>query len=362
MLPVWRVTDNKDVIGLSFFLELFYINGTNVFDQVKRNVYTYFRNVKPDKQATMPVSCENIWISQNYVVFRVNNMLISFRFDVEKKKVHSFTKIKHSVITDYENIEFGQLITTSHPDWFLFSYKLFETQCYVVWNIKTNREQTSFIAQPDDSFTGFVHGNIDPPKTKEEIAKEKKEKQKSDDIDKIIKDEFKLSITGYLMFSQFFVNLDTGIPSPILKYPSNSIYSHEYDIGRRMSRDERFVLSNTSLVTSFSYQDICFKEKRNEFSMKQRAALEYFIDRDSVFTDHLQEPEKLKEIIDVFESDPIYYTLILTPDQQNVTPLDEAIDRNSIKVVELFLQALSKITSYNLSKSFYKKFNDVSDL
>lgn len=96
--------------------------------------------------------------------------------------------------------------------------------------------------------------------------------------------------------------------------------------------------------------------------MKQRAALEYFIDRDSVFTDHLQEPEKLKEIIDVFDSDPIYYTLILTPDQQNVTPLDEAIDRNSIKVVELFLQALSKITSYNLSKSFYKKFNDVSDL
>ena len=50
------------------------------------------------------------------------------------------------------------------------------------------------------------------------------------------------------------------------------------------------------------------------------------------------------------------------PNKDNVSPLDISIDNNSIKVIELFLKELSKITDYNLSKAFYKKFDKLFEM
>lgn len=68
------------------------------------------------------------------------------------------------------------------------------------------------------------------------------------------------------------------------------------------------------------------------------------------------EDEKLGKILDLLQTDPIYYLMIVTKNKKGITPLEEAIQNNSPKIVELFLANLQKMTYFKKSTAFYKKF------
>ena len=233
------------------------------------------------------------------------------------------------------------IILSSHPDYVIFRYQFQDdSENFIIWDLQSNNEVSSFFSQKYDQFKGFIHGDIEAIEQdylKEEIYKKSK--------------------IGYLMFQNFYVNLETCVPCPTIKLLDDEIKEEDYDTGMKMSNDERFVLADGKLITSFSYLDIEFKSKRDELTTTHSDVFKYFIDRESVFNDYVQDPDKLEELIKLFSDEPLYYTLILTPNKQKKSPLDISIENNSLRVVKLFLEALGNIADYNLSKAFYKKFD-----
>lgn len=67
-------------------------------------------------------------------------------------------------------------------------------------------------------------------------------------------------------------------------------------------------------------------------------------------------------MLEFLEADPIYLLMILTPDYKNKTPLDEAIENNSPKVVEMLLGSILKLEGFKLSNSFRHRFLELFDM
>ena len=335
----------------------------NHFETIRAGLQKSFKKIPPEKQATMPVHNRDIYLGDSFVIIKIKHKFVYFRFDAKTGKISKLKKLKHKVVEEYEGITFVGIILSSHPDYIIFRY-LFQddSQNFMIWDLQSNSEVSSFFSNPTDSFKGFIHGDTEAVQ-KEMAEKAKLAKFRGKRKQLIASREvYTMSRIGYLMFENFFVNLETCVPSPLMKFSASGIDEDDFDTGMKMSTDERFVLADKKLLTSFSYMDIEFKSKREEYTIAQPDVFKYFIDRKSVFFDYVQDPDKLKEFIQLFSAEPIYYTLIITPNKDNVSPLDVSIENNSIKVVELFLKELSKITDYNLSKAFYKKFDKLFEM
>ena len=88
----------------------------------------------------------------------------------------------------------------------------------------------------------------------------------------------------------------------------------------------------------------------------------YFIDRESILFDFILEDDKLGKVLELLEEEPLYLTMILTPGKKKKTPLDQAIENNSPKVVELFLKSLLKLSDFKLSTAFQHQFGELFDM
>ena len=74
------------------------------------------------------------------------------------------------------------------------------------------------------------------------------------------------------------------------------------------------------------------------------------------------EDDKLIKIFDLMKDEPLYYTMILTKNKKGISPLEEAIDNNSPKIVELMLASLAEIPEFKLSNAIYHKFEELIDM
>ena len=292
-------------------------------------------------------------------------MIFTFNFDAMKKEFSNFKRMKHVPVKDYNDIDLEDIIITTHPDYFLLVYKFVESYNFVVWGLAENNEITSFSCREEDEFRGFIHGFMDynTHKFRSEYSVSMRDTKKDlKKRSKYEKGQFKLSTIGYLMFNNYYVNLDNCVPIPFLVLNNDSIPKIYYDQGVKIRDDETIVLLGDAILSSTSYQDIYFRNKKYTLATQKIDACKYFIDRSSVVSDFVMEDDKLIKIFELMRDEPLYYTMILTKNNKGISPLEEAIDNNSPKIVELMLASLAEIPEFKLSNAIYHKFEQLFDM
>mmetsp|Transcript_12932 Transcript_12932/g.14847 ORF Transcript_12932/g.14847 Transcript_12932/m.14847 type:complete len:243 (+) Transcript_12932:3871-4599(+) len=173
---------------------------------------------------------------------------------------------------------------------------------------------------------------------------------------------FKLSKTGYLMFENYYVDLDTQIPAPFIRVGYEGLNQEFWEMGPRMNNDETMVIFNGFLFASYCFQDLYFRKMKNYYATQRIDACKYIVDRNTAISDFVMEDNNLSKILDLIQSDPIYYLMIITKNKQGKTPLQNAIENNSPKIVELFLNNLQRIPAFKLSEAVYPSFGELFDM
>ena len=192
-------------------------------------------------------------------------MIFTFNYYPIEKGFDNFKRMRHVPVKDYNNIELEDIIITTHPDYFLLVYKFVESYNFVVWGVTENNEITSFSCREGDEFRGFIHGFMDYDTNKFRYQYSTSMRDTKKDLKKRSKYEkgsFKLSTIGYLMFNNYYVNLDNCVPIPFLILNRDSIPRIYYDQGIKIRDDETIVLLGDAILSSSSYQDIYFRNKK----------------------------------------------------------------------------------------------------
>lgn len=152
------------------------------------------------------------------------------------------------------------------------------------------------------------------------------------------------------------------IPSPFMTFQNQELKYDFWNYGPRMNSTETQVVVNGNLFFTYSFQDIFFRKHKDVYSTQRIDACKYNIEGHTVLSDYVMEDDKLNKILDLLQTDPIYYLMIVTKNKKGMTPLEEAIQNNSPKIVELFLANLQKMPYFKKSTAFYKKFRKSSTL
>ena len=344
----WSVTNDGHTIGVSFALEKFYINGQDIYHSIQSHIKTLFKDVEKTKEGKYKIYKENITMGEDSVIIKLTKSIVCFRFNVENLKVYDFKKINHTPVNEFENIYFNYIVTTTHNDRILMVYT-FKTGCnIIVWDIKTNEEFSNFASREEDNFMFYVQGDQTPELPEENDSQDKDENKK--------KKTFKLSKTGYLVFDNYYVDIETMIPAPFMTFRNVGLTYEYWNYGPRMNNSETHIVVGGNLYFTYSYQDIFFRSHKDTYATQRIDAWKYNIEGHTVLSDFVMEDEKLGKILDLLQTDPIYYLMIVTKNKKGITPLEEAIQNNSPKIVELFLANLQKMTYFKKSTAFYKKF------
>jgi hypothetical protein len=400
-----KLLNNGDYIHVDLSNERFFVNDVNyypeLFTLIQKNIKDAKRtksmkivNEKQVEVSTDGFELKKFEIGQDYLIIWTEKVLYSVRFGQlgpNKKFFYKFNKLKMIPVTEYRDITMESITATSHPDRILVIYGFKDKKNMIIYDIKTNEEVNSFASREDDEFKFFAIGpekqvqdTIDyeqgapktkkPPKPKapvydengrEDVYRIKEDNDHHDDDDDEDDEElekYRISHTGYLMFDKYYVNCSTMIPTPFMKFDDAELDIQDWISGPRINSDESLVLVHGQLYSSYSYQDIVFREKRDDYKVKKTDIVKYFVNRKSIAFDFVMEDYKLNRVIEMLESDPLYLLMILTPDNHNKTPLDEAITNNSPKIVELFLTALIKVGEFKLSNSITSQFLELFDM
>jgi hypothetical protein len=94
-------------------------------------------------------------------------------------------------------------------------YKFIKAYNFIVWGITENAEITSFSSRDEDEFRGFIHGRMNYEtkvfrlSSSRSFGDRKKHEKKQEK-------KFQLSTIGYLMFNNYYVNLDQCVPIPFI--------------------------------------------------------------------------------------------------------------------------------------------------
>ena len=288
----------------------------------------------------------------------------------------------------------ADIIPTCHPDRIIIRYEFKLSSNNLVWDLKHNQEIESFNGREHDNFRFYLM----PPKIQVEKAiyeeklmeqaekdarkkgsyvnAQKAAKQKAEKQDKIENgkdadgnsedndddDHYTLSHHGYMIFDKYYVNMKTVIPNPTLVFGDEYLHRSYWEMGPRVNSDESVFLLNGNLYTTYSYQDIYFRSIRNESLPRRIEACKYFVNRQSIVSDMATEDDKLARVFEIWKQEPLMFLFIVTPNRKNITPIEEAIDNNSPKVVEMCLSHLYEVQRFKLSKAFYHKFLDLFDM
>lgn len=397
-----KILNNGDYVLVELRNERFYVNDQNYYDQLfpliqkhikdaKRVKVTKMEEEKQVEVTTNGFELDRVEIGLDYLIIWTEKAVYSVRFGQlgqNKKFFYNFTKLRLVPVTEYRDITMERIAPTSHPDRILVIYTFKTKTNIIIFDIKLNDEINSFASREDDVFKFYVIGpekqvqeSIDYKKGGAKPVKEKKPKDKiaengreevykvNEDVveheeedEEEAKEKYRISHTGYLMFDKYYVNCTTMIPTPFMKFADADLNPEDWISGPRVNSDESLVLVQGQLYSSFSYQDIIFREKRDDYKVNKTDVYKYFVNRKSVTFDFVMEDQKLSRVIEMLDSDPLYLLMILTPDNHNKTPLDEAITNNSPKIVELFLSALIKVGEFKLSNAITSQFLELFDM
>jgi hypothetical protein len=355
------------LIGLDFFKKSFLYKGVNYFETVNREMSkkipsSFFSFTTP--QMVYSERLEDTIIGEGCIVTKTKHGLFSFKFKYgfpdksDPKKAQetlNFSKfhlIKHELITDYEGINFRKIAPTSHQDYFMLFYEIGDSENILIWDLHKNREYDSFNGRPNDRFMFYCNG----------ISSDEVEKSDNKDDEEGQAVTYQYSRIGYLMCNNYFINLDNMIPSPFIQSANCELDTYYWNSGRRVTKDEKYVLSKGDLIASFSYMDLYLRSQISSEAPKTIQACKYFINRNSIITDNDENFEKLETILEIMKSEPIYFTSIVLPDQQDESPMNLALSRNTPKTVELYMKYISMLPEFRLSKSFYQKFENLFEM
>lgn len=389
----WKLTDQGQVLALDFQTKQFFINGVSFYDQMIHGLKPFLKGIDKTKgtenqEGAFKIPSEKVFISDHYIVVWLEKTIPYFQFvfpknlDTNNIKFLNFKKVKLDPITEYENITMTDIITTCHPDRIIINYHFKLSSNHIVWDLKQNTEVESFNGAEQDVFRFYVmppmnqvEKSIEAETTnhKNEKKKEKetnKKAQKADNKNDDMIDEqheadeewkYCLSQHGYLVFDKYYVNMKTTIPNPMLgidEYMSRELWT----MGPKVNHDESVFLINGTLYSTYSYQDVFFRSQRNNITPKRVEQCRYFVDRHSVVSDLVMEDDKLARVFEIWKQQPLLFLLLVTPNKKNMTPIEEAIDNNSPKVVEMCLSYLHEVKQFKLSKAFASRFIELFDM
>lgn len=86
------------------------------------------------------------------------------------------------------------------------------------------------------------------------------------------------------------------------------------------------------------------------------------MDKKSVVFDYIDDYDSLKQVLEIFESDPLYYVMLVLEDNEGNSPLKLAIENNSPRIIELILNCLLKLGHFNLSRKMFIHFSTLFKL
>jgi hypothetical protein len=120
--------------------------------------------------------------------------------------------------------------------------------------LEKDREYDNFSTRENDKFRFYCFGYRGEGGDEEEseVSQVSQEEEKY---------EKKPSKLGYLMFNNYYVDLDIMIPSPYIQARSRSLPSDQWQQGPRMSKCMKYVIINGYLLTSYSYTDLFYRLK-----------------------------------------------------------------------------------------------------
>ena len=100
--------------------------------------------------------------------------------------------------------------------------------------------------------------------------------------------------------------------------------------GSCVDQKESTIIFNGFLFSANSYMDCHFSIPANRDKDKMHSMkLSFYIEKKSFLGNVTIEEDELKEQLNLFNKSPIYYLAILLKDNNQKTPLDYAIDKNS---------------------------------
>lgn len=200
-------------------------------------------------------------MGEDSVIIKLAKSIVCFRFNVENLKVYDFKKINHTPVNEFENIYFNYIVTTTHNDRILMVYT-FKTGCnIIVWDIKTNEEFSNFASREEDTFKFYVQGDQTPELPEENDSQNKDENKK--------KKPFKLSKTGYLVFNNYYVDIETMIPAPFMTFQDVDLTYDYWNYGPRMNNSETHIVVRGNLYFTYSYQDIFFRSHKDTYATQR---------------------------------------------------------------------------------------------
>ena len=230
--------------------------------------------------------------------------------------------IGHDAI-DTKRCKLIYIIPTKVEHFILLVYQ-FEnnTTTIICWNIDEDHEHSNFSSQPGDLFIDYF----------------------TDRNSKL----------GFASFNNYIVDMDNCIPNPFIKRTERD-EERFWLQGMKANFNQDMFLNKGYLVSSICFKDIYYN-KYKSLDLLDIEKVTYYMDKKSVIFDYLEEHDKLLTVLNIFEKNPIYYWMILLPNNDNKTALEFAIENNSAKVVEVLLNSLIKLGDVSLSKMIYKQF------
>lgn len=311
---VMHVDNKGNVLYINPVKKVLLINNQNNWDSLEN----YF---KKGKLGTW-LEIEMFKFGQDYIVIKKQETIYHITYDGKTKKLVHGREIKHKAI-DNKECDFDFIIPTKLSQFVLFFYKLGECFTIVVWDLEKDVENSNFSSRSKDVFIDYITG--------------------------------KKSKLGLACFNEYIVDLDNGIPNPFMSKKSSAI-KNAWCQGMRINSSEDMLLSLGTIVTPLCHKDIYFYKNKNLDNMDIKKMV-YYLDKHSVAFDYLDDHEKLTKVLSLFESNPLFYSMLILEDSNHKTPLDYAIENNAAKIIEVILNSLIKLDHFSLSKMIYKKFS-----
>lgn len=173
--------------------------------------------------------------------------------------------------------------------------------------------------------------------------------------------------SGYIIDEDKYVNLDNGLTNYFFEYTFYS-YAWQYSSrnGYKINKNQDVILENGALITKETIIEVTALDEiiqeitEIDDSNVSYDRIRFQVDGNTSLHYYALEYETLSIILDYFEEHkPHYLTAILMKNSRGKSPIDIAIDNESPKNIELFLNKLALFEDIKLSSIFYTRFSEL---
>ena len=257
---------------------------------------------------------------QGYFIIKVKEIIYQICYNGAKRSLTSGKAIRHKALDLPGECKLEYIVPTRMSQYVNILYKLGESLTIVVWDLKKDIEHSNFSSREGDVFMDYITG--------------------------------KKSKLGIACFDNYIVDLDNGIPNPFVSksIPSNEKYWCQ---GLRINSAENMLLSLGTIDTPLSKVDIQYFAENSKLKMDLNK-VSYYIDKKSVAFNYLNDHEELSKVLKFFESEPLYYSMLILENDEKKTPLGIAIENNAAKVIEVIFNCLIELKHFSFSRIIYK--------